>query len=64
MAKRIILTIAPDGSPTLKTEGFSGSDCRKASKYLEDALGDVLTDKPTAEAHTTVKAPDQLKQGN
>jgi hypothetical protein len=61
--KQIILTIAPDGSPTLRTEGFSGSDCRKASKYLEDALGDVLTDKPTAESYTAVKAPDQLKQG-
>ncbi len=64
MAKRIILTIAPDGSPSLKTEGYSGSDCKRASKYLEDALGDVLTDKPTAESYTTVKAPDHLKQGN
>ncbi len=63
MAKRIILTIAPNGDPSLKTEGYSGSDCKRASKYLEDALGDVLTDKPTAESYTAVKAPDQLKQG-
>jgi hypothetical protein len=64
VAKQIILTIAPDGTPTLQTKGFSGSDCKRASKYLEDALGDVTGDKPTAEAHTAVKAPDQLKQGN
>jgi len=47
---RIEIVVAPDGATALETKGFSGDACRWASTLLETALGQKLTDKPTAEA--------------
>ncbi len=61
--KRIILTIAPDGTPTVKTEGYTGTACKDASKWLETALGDTTSETLTPEYHQTAKSESQLKQG-
>ncbi len=63
MSKRIILTVAPNGTPTLKTEGYQGKACKDASKFLEQALGAVESEKLTPEYHQTTPTKDQLKQG-
>ena len=40
----INVDIAPDGSVKIDAVGFSGPDCEQATRFLEEALGDV-TDK-------------------
>jgi hypothetical protein len=43
------VTIAPDGSPTIKVNGVPGTSCKDVTKTLERALGTVKTDTPTTE---------------
>ena len=42
---RVEITVDPEGGLALKTLGFTGSDCRTASRFLEEALGSVTTEK-------------------
>ena len=37
--KTIDVILAPDRSSRVETNGFTGSDCRQASEFLEQALG-------------------------
>lgn len=39
--RQIKVDIGPDGAVTIDAVGFSGSDCEEATRFLEDALGDV-----------------------
>ena len=39
MNKTITIIIAPDGKTIIETDGYSGSSCREASRFLEEALG-------------------------
>ena len=49
MPRSIEIIVSPDGETTVRTEGYTGSDCLKASRFLEQALGDVQSDQKTAE---------------
>ena len=50
MNTRVIeILIKPDGSSSLQTQGFSGSECRDASRFLEQALGKQTSDRRTSE---------------
>ena len=51
--KTIEIVIKPDGTSSLQTKGFSGSECRDASRFLEEALGHKTGDQTTAEFHQT-----------
>lgn len=51
----IEIVIDPQGNATLETKGYSGSSCRDASKFLEQALGTKTSDKPTAESYQAVR---------
>lgn len=65
MAKQIIVTIAPDGTPSIKTEGYSGKACKEASRYLEQALGAVTSETLTPEYHQAAETTKPtLKQGS
>ena len=46
------------------TKGFTGSACRDASKAIEQALGLVQSDKPTAEMHLSPEVGQLLRLGN
>ena len=37
--KTIEILISPEGKVKLETHGFTGSACREASRFLEDAIG-------------------------
>ena len=37
--KTIEIIVSPKGETTVTTRGFSGSSCREASKFVEQALG-------------------------
>ncbi len=49
--KIIEITIGTDGSTRVETQGFSGSTCRDASRFLEQALGRATAETLTAEYH-------------
>ena len=49
------------GDPEVKTSGFAGGECHKATKDLESLLGKVASTKNTAEFH---KASTSVGQTN
>jgi len=49
MEKKIVIRFKPDGSSFLETKGFQGSVCRKASAFLEKALGEKMDEELTIE---------------
>lgn len=51
MSKTIEILISLKGETTVTTKGFVGSDCREASKFLEEALGQRAGERLTAEFH-------------
>ena len=53
MSKPVInVVINPDGTVEVAPSGFKGAACKKASKFLEDALGlDATKSKATAEMY-------------
>ena len=38
-AKKIEITVSPEGATSIKTTGFTGSSCKDATRDLERALG-------------------------
>lgn len=50
MASTIQVIIPEEGELFIKTRGFAGSSCRKATEGLEKALGRKTSDVATAEA--------------
>ena len=49
MAKIIEVTVSPTGDVTVQTKGFTGGECREATRNLEAALGVKISDQPTSE---------------
>ncbi|MCO8123882.1 DUF2997 domain-containing protein [Stieleria sp. TO1_6] len=43
--KTIVIMIAPDGQSRLETNGYIGSGCRQASRFLEEALGQTTSEQ-------------------
>ena len=56
MEKFIELTISPKGETTLVTKGFAGAACQEASRFLEAALGEAVTERKTAEFYAPAAA--------
>jgi len=57
--KRIEITVAPDGQARVETHGFSGQDCRDASRLLEQALGKQTDERLKAEFYSGTTVTDQ-----
>jgi hypothetical protein len=64
MNKTIEVTIAPDGQTRVETKGFSGSECRQASEFLEKALGKQTGEQLTAEFHSEQQSRQSNQQQN
>ena len=62
MARVIEVTVSPQGEATVQTKGYAGSDCLQASKFLEQALGVVATDRKTAEFYQAIATAEQQIQ--
>jgi hypothetical protein len=62
MAKVIEVVVSPTGETTVQTNGYAGSDCQQASRWLEAALGIVTADRKTAEYHQTTPTQQQIQQ--
>jgi hypothetical protein len=62
---RIIeVTVDSKGQSKIETLGFTGGECREASKFIEQALGQRTDEKLTAEFYQDQTADQQLKQSS
>jgi hypothetical protein len=61
---RIIeVIVSPTGEVKLETKGFAGSSCRQASQFLEQALGQAVSDQVTPEFYAQSISTQQVQQG-
>ena len=51
MNKIIEITVSPNGETRVQTKGFTGGECRDASRFVEEALGQRVSETLTAEFH-------------
>ncbi len=63
MSKIIEIVVAPDGQTRVETKGFVGSECRDASRFIEEAIGQRADEQLKAEFHQTAPAEQQIRQG-
>ena len=49
--KTIEIVVSPTGQTQVQTKGFTGSECRAASEFIEKALGTRTQEQLTAEFH-------------
>lgn len=62
MAKIIEVTVSPKGETTIQTKGFTGEQCRDATRNLEAALGVRTREQLTDEFHATVVDTQEARQ--
>ena len=61
--KKIIrVIVGPRGETRVETKGFSGGECREASRFLEQALGQPVGEQLTPEFYQAQSAEQQIKQ--
>ena len=51
MSKDVEITVDLKGGATVRTRGFSGPECREASRFVERALGRRTAETLTVEFH-------------
>ena len=52
--RMIEIIVSPTGQSQVQTRGFRGSNCRQASRFLEQALGQRTSEQLTSEFHQSV----------
>jgi hypothetical protein len=62
--KVIEITVSPKGETRVETRGFSGGECREASRFVEQALGQRTAETMTAEFYQTQQTEQQLHQSH
>ena len=62
-AKKIEITVSPEGATSIKTSGFIGGSCRDATRDLERALGMTGTEHLLPEYFNRNSTDEQLRQG-
>jgi hypothetical protein len=62
VTKVIEITVGPGGETTVQTRGFAGPECREASRFVEQALGQPTAEQPTAEFYQGQPAAQELRQ--
>ncbi len=62
MSKVVEIVVNPKGEATVRTRGYSGSECREASKFDEQALGQKTAEMLTAEFYQGQQAGQHLDQ--
>jgi hypothetical protein len=60
--KVIELTVDPAGQTKVETRGFTGGDCREASRFVEGALGRPTAERLTAEFYQAQEVRHDLRQ--
>ena len=62
--RTIEITVSPTGATTVQTKGFAGSDCREASRFVEQALGRRTAETLTTEFYHAQQARLDLNQSH
>lgn len=62
MNKTIEIIVAPDGSSRIETKGYSGNSCREASRFMEQALGQSLSEQLKPEFHQSAEQSQHIQQ--
>jgi Protein of unknown function (DUF2997) len=62
--KIIEITVDSKGQSKVETRGFTGGECREASRFLEQALGTRSAETLTAEFHQDQPAGQDLRQSS
>ena len=63
MSKTIEVVVASNGQTRVETKGFTGSDCRLASEFIERALGQRTGETLKAEFYQLVESKHLAKEG-
>ena len=65
MNKIIEITVGPKGETTVQTKGFTGPECKDASRFVEQALGQKTAEQLTGEFYQTGQQTGQdLRQSS
>ncbi len=64
MKRTIEITVSPTGETKVETKGFSGGECRDASKFVEQALGQRTAEQITGEFYQSEPVQRDLRQSN
>jgi hypothetical protein len=59
---KIEILVTPEGKTTVQTVGFTGSSCRDASRFIEQALGSRTAEHLTAEFHQAHSTEQHQRQ--
>ena len=62
MTTIIRIIIGPKGETRVETRGFSGGECRQASRFIEQALGQPVAEQLTSEFYQAQEADQPIKQ--
>ena len=62
-SKTIEIIVAPNGQSKVETKGFTGSECREASRFIEQAIGQQTNEILKSEFHQTATTQQQIEQG-
>jgi len=62
MNRTMEIIVTPEGKTTVQTLGFTGSSCRDASRFIEQALGQQTAERLTAEFHQNQSAGQTQQQ--
>ena len=62
--KIIVITVDSKGQSKVETRGFTGSECREASKFIEQALGQKTAETLTAAFYEGQTTDQRLKQSS
>ncbi len=58
--KIVEIIINPSGRLTINAAGFTGSDCEKATAFLEQALGEIQQRQHKAERYRQVRRQQRV----
>ena len=61
--KIIEIIIAQNGQSRVETKGFTGAECRDASRFIEQAIGQQTNEVLKSEFHQAATAQQQIQQG-
>ena len=62
MNKTIEVIVEPNGETKIETKGFVGTECRDASRFIEQALGKRTGERLTAEFHQRPQVAQQQRE--
>ena len=63
-SRTIEIIVSPTGQTQVETSGFAGSECRRASQFIEQALGQQTSEPLTADSQNSASTTtdEQLRQ--